>query len=233
MTCRVIQHVLFEDLGIFEDVLKKRGHEIIFHQAGVNLPTQEEWLGSDIGIVMGGPIGVGDTAIFPYIEDELSLVTARAKAAKPTLGVCLGAQFLAKALGAEVYPNTEKEIGWSELKLSRVGKASPLRHLEGVPVLHWHGETFDLPPCALPLASTPITKSQAFAMGENILALQFHPEVDAARLEQWLIGHSVELGLAKADVAALRQGAQSHGAALKAAGTLLLEEWLDKLTATS
>src|SRR6185436_5058732 len=132
------------------------------------------------------------------LEDRLSR-------RRPTLGICLGAQLIARVLGARVYPARAKEIGWHPLQLTSAGEASPLSHLRATSgqVLHWHGDTFDLPAGAAHLASTEVCPHQAFSI-DAALALQFHLEVDVHRIERWLIGHVCELGVNGVDVAQLR-----------------------------
>jgi GMP synthase (glutamine-hydrolysing) len=229
MLCRVIQHVSFEDLGLWNQVLLARGFEIVWHQSGINLPAEEEWLAADLGIVLGGPIGVNDQKQYPWLWNELGLVKSRIAAGRPLMGICLGAQLIAAALGAAVYPNSKKEIGWNVLQLSPKGLLSPLRHLRDVPVLHWHGDTFDLPKGAELLAATDLTKHQAFSLNSNTLALQFHPEADASSLERWLIGHTCELGHAGIDPSTVRAENERFGQILRAKSVLVFEEWLDGL----
>ncbi|TDP63775.1 glutamine amidotransferase [Roseateles toxinivorans] len=226
MKCLVIRHLAFEDLGVFAPVLTERGYEIAYRQAGVHPLSQEEWLAADLGVVLGGPIGVYEQDRYPWLTQEMRRVGQRLRAGKPTLGICLGAQIIAAALGARVYPGKAKEIGWAPVSLTPEGQASPLRHLAGVPVLHWHGDTFDLPAGARLLAGTAITQHQAFAITDQALALQFHPEVDASAIECWLIGHTAELSQAGVDVVALREASQRHGAAAALAGAALLRDWL-------
>lgn len=133
---------------------------------------------------------------------------------------------MAQALGAAVYAGKAKEIGWGGLQLTEAGAASPLAALRGAPVLHWHGDTFDLPPAATLLASTDITPHQAFQAGAGQLALQFHAEADAARMEHWLMGHACELAAASLDVAAIRQDARDLGSRAAAAGQDFFRRWL-------
>ncbi|MDO5536929.1 MAG: glutamine amidotransferase [Desulfovibrionaceae bacterium] len=223
-TCLVIRHVAFEDLGTFAPVAAEAGLAVTCRQAGVDSVGTEDWLACDLAVVLGGPIGVNDVETYPFIARERELVAARLAKGRPVLGICLGAQLMASALGARVYRGT-REIGWAPVEVGMGGADSPLRHLAGVPVLHWHGDTFDLPEGAKRLASTAATPNQAFAVGAG-LALQFHPEADAARLETWLIGHCCELGMAGLDPRVIRADAARYGEAVRAAGQAMFREWL-------
>ena len=230
-TVTVVQHLAFEDLGSFDDVLRERGHGIEVVQAGVDdvgaAIRLAEWL-----VVLGGPIGVYEGERFPFLVDEVEALRERLAARRVTLGICLGAQLMAAALGARVYPGGHKEIGWSTLQLSEAGRRSPLRHLEGVPVLHWHGDTFELPSGAEHLAASEVYANQAFALGPQVLALQCHPEAQVRSFERWLIGHCGELASAGLDVPTLREQTRALGPALEAAAQAMLGEWLSALTAT-
>lgn len=222
----VIQHLSFEDLGTFEPVLRDAGMAITYLQAGVD-ELRADIEGADLLVVLGGPIGVYEAEVYPFLTAELDAIRVRVSQRRPTLGICLGAQLMAQALGGSVYPGGRKEIGWSALQLTDGGNASPLKHLSGVPVLHWHGDTFDLPPGAERLASSSVYENQAFAMGPNVLALQFHPEAGARTFERWLIGHTAELNAARVDISALRQDAARCAPALAQAGGAMLQEWLE------
>lgn len=224
--CAVIQHVLFEDLGNFARVLGDAGFSVTYYHAGVNLPTRAEWLSADLAVVLGGPIGVSDTEEYPFLSDEVALVASRIDAGLPLIGICLGAQIIADALGAVVYPGKRKEIGWAPVTLTGPGRSSSLRHLEGVSVLHWHGDTFDLPADATLLASTELTPHQAFSIGKTTLALQFHPEAEPRYMERWLIGHTCELGVAGVSPSVIRASAASIEAGIAAASRKMLLEWL-------
>lgn len=227
-TVTVVQHLAFEDLGSFEPVLRERGHAIEVLQAGVDdvgsAIRQAECL-----VVLGGPIGVYETEAYPFVVDEIEALRERLSARRPTLGICLGAQLMAAALGARVYPGGHKEIGWGALQLTPAGQASPLRHLDGVPVLHWHGDTFDLPDGCDLLASTELYERQAFSLGPKVLGLQCHPEAEARRFERWLIGHGGELASAGIDVRALREQARESGPELEQAARRMLLSWLNGL----
>ena len=219
-----IRHVPFEDLGSLAQPLAQAGYSIRYADA----PTADfaalgkhQW---DLLVVLGGPIGVNDGADYPFIAPELRFVEARLKAGLPLLGICLGSQFIAKALGSDVRRNSNVELGWKPLTLTEAGQASALRHVTG-PVLHWHGEIFDLPRGALSLASTDLTPCQGFSWGPA-LAMQFHPEVTAQGLEQWYVGNVGDIREAGLTPAELRRSARAHAAALEAQGAALLKEWL-------
>jgi GMP synthase (glutamine-hydrolysing) len=226
----VIRHVVFEDLGSFGPLLNRLGYTIHYIDAGYDELTDED---SDLMIVLGGPIGANDDADYPFIRDELRLIERRLKANRPVLGICLGSQLMARALGAKVYRAKAKEIGFTPLQLTDAGRQSCLAPIADRPVLHWHGDTFDLPDGARHLAATDICPHQAFAWGSNdaALALQFHPEVTARGLERWYIGHTGELAAVGLSIPKLRQDAARHGAALETAAADVLTRWLATVAA--
>jgi GMP synthase (glutamine-hydrolysing) len=211
-----IRHVAFEDLGVFEAVLGARGYDVSYLEAGVDNVSAFDAFSAELVIVLGGPIGVYDAPLYPFLDDEIRLIERRLAARAALLGICLGAQLNARAAGAKVYPGPAKEIGFAPVTLTPEGEASCLaaladaRHM----VLHWHGDTFDLPAGAARLSSTALTPNQAFSLGANVLALQFHIEVDPRRIETWLVGHACELAHAKIDIASLRADAKSDGPAV-------------------
>src|SRR5262249_8638955 len=146
------------------------------------------------------------------------------------MGICLGAQLMARALGPRVYPGPAKEIGWAPITLTHAGTSGPLRHLESGPVLHWHGDTFDLPAGAELLASTAICRNQAFSYGSSALAFQFHPEAEGKNLERWFVGHAVEIaGVAGLTVEQLRADTQRFAPAAEERGTRCFSDWLAAL----
>lgn len=223
-----IRHVCFEDLGCFADVLQERGIGLRYVDAGIDDLGGIDPLTPDLLVILGGPIGVYEEDGYPFLREEIALLERRLAADRPTLGICLGAQLIARALGSAVYPGPAKEIGWQPLELTAAGLSSPIVHLDGAgtSMLHWHGDTFDLPPEATLLASTALCRHQVFAWGKATLAFQCHPEVRAARLEGWFIGHAVEIAAAGLSVPALRRDSQAHGAALEAQGRRCLTDWL-------
>jgi len=188
-----------------------------------------QWAPFVMLIVLGGPIGAYEEDRYPFLTNELRLLDKRLKVGAPILGICLGAQLLARALAGRVYAGPAKEIGWGAIRLTDAGRASSLRHLDGGSVLHWHGDTFDLPDGADRLASTAAYPNQAFRIGSSVLGLQFHAEVAAGRLEPWLIGHASELSAAGIDPRDLRSDAAMYGSELEAAARRLFGEWLSGL----
>lgn len=172
------QHVPFEGLGVIETWLTARGctpNVTRFH-AGDSLPDPDsiDWL-----IVMGGPMGVYDQDRYPWLKEEIAWIRDAIASGKTVFGVCLGAQLIAAALGAKVYPNGQKEIGWFPVRLTEEGRQSLL--LKGfpqeLPAFHWHGDTFDLPAGGVRLMTSVACANQAFSHGNRVVGLQFHLEV--------------------------------------------------------
>jgi len=224
-----IRHLAFEDLGLLGPLLADTGFSVRYLDAGLDPIDAAEVAAADLLIVLGGPIGAYEEEAYPFLAPEVRAIEMRLRADRPTLGICLGAQLMARALGARVYPGIAKEIGFAGLTLSDEGRRSCLRHLEGGPVLHWHGDTFDLPPGAVHLASTAVCRNQAFSHGTS-LALQFHAEVDVRRLESWLIGHTVEIGSVPGlKVTDLRADGLRVADDLLARGRAAMQAWLDGL----
>jgi GMP synthase (glutamine-hydrolysing) len=225
-----IRHVAFEDLGALAPVLAARGYQAVYLDAGVDELDRVDLDAGDLLVVLGGPIGAYEDHVYPFLRDELRLIETALRRGVPTLGICLGAQLLARALGAHVYPGPAKEIGIAPIVLTAEGSQSSLRHLtRDRLVLHWHGDTFDLPQGATLFASTDITANQAFAVGRKVLGLQFHLEAEAVGFERWLIGHAGELAAARIDIAGLRERAQRLLPAISVAGADVLSDWFDGL----
>jgi len=228
-TCLAVRHVSFEDLGLLGPLAAARGYDVRYHDAGVELFTAETLLAPDLVIVLGGPIGVYEAEAYPFITDEVAAIAGRLAANKPMLGICLGAQLMAAALGARVAPGPVKEIGWAPLTLTPAGESSVLAPLGTTPVLHWHGDNCELPAGCERLASTAHCPVQAFTRTPSQLALQFHIETEPARLETWLVGHTVELGKAGIDPPALRAQSRTLGPVASELGRDVLGTWLDSV----
>jgi GMP synthase (glutamine-hydrolysing) len=226
----VIRHLAFEDIGTLAPLLQAQGYRVTTYDAGVDELWKIDLDQVDLLIVLGGPIGAGDEALYPFLEEEIDLVRRRLAARRPILGICLGAQLMARALGATVFSMAQKEICFSPLQLTEAGTSSSLAPLTPeVHVLHWHGDQFDIPPGASRLASTERCTNQAFEVGRFGLALQFHIELDHQRFEQWLIGHAAELSEARIDPRKLRAQARKHGPDLARASREVLLSWFERL----
>jgi GMP synthase (glutamine-hydrolysing) len=227
----VLRHVAFENLGVLARILPDYGFEASIHEVGIGSFPAVAIAACDLLIVLGGPISVYETEDYPFLVEEIAAIGARLRDRGPTLGICLGAQMMAAALGATVAPGPGKEIGYAPLTLSEAGRNSPLGALAGVDVLHWHGDAFALPEGAISLASTPLCPHQAFSLGNHALALQFHAEVEPHALECWLIGHTGELAKEGVKPGVLRAQAQEKGAATARAGAQMFRAALNRIYA--
>lgn len=228
-TAIAIRHVAFEDLGLLAPMLAERGYAVRYLEAGVDAIDADALCAADLMVILGGPIGVYEAERYPFLTRESAAIAARLASGKPTLGICLGAQLIAQSLGAEVASTGKVEIGFAPLSLTDEGRASVLKTIGDVPVLHWHGDQFAIPTGARRLAQTPGFPNQAFAIDRHVLGLQFHLEVEASQLERWLIGHAHELASHRIEPSVLRRDAALHGRALTHAARAIFGAWLDGL----
>lgn len=220
-----IRHLAFEDLGLIADIARKRGYAPCYHAASALADAPFAWLTPEPVVVLGGPIGVGDADDYPCVAAITAGLRTRLAAGLPTLGICLGAQLMAAALGAPVRYSGAQHIGWGALQL--VDGGGPLAALGVAPVLHWHGDTFALPDDARCLAASEAIACQAFELpGQPVLALQFHLEVPAEAIEDWLIGHHGQLAREGIDVAGLRADTQCYARAASRAADAVFDRWL-------
>lgn len=225
-----IRHVAFEDVGAFAPAIGEAGYTLRYLDIGEQDPGSPKFVEADLLIVLGGPIGANDDASYPFLKDEIEFLTQRLDAGRPTMGICLGAQLIARAAGAKVYPSSAKEIGFAPIALTDAGRRSCLQPFADDPMtLHWHGDTFDLPGGAERLASSAVCENQAFAMGANVIGFQFHPEASAQSIEKWLIGHAAELKAAGTDIQRLRAEAKIHEPALTGKAHRVATAWLKQL----
>ncbi len=175
MNAHYFKHVPFEDIGSIRSWLTTAGYTItctpFFKSA--NLPALEK---TDLLIVMGGPMSVNDEKRYPWLVPEKQFIRQMILSGKPVLGICLGAQLIAAAMGAKAYPNRVKEIGWFPVHGVSSGDRSIFRFPQSVQAFHWHGETFDLPTGATHIAKSDGCENQAFQLGQSVIGLQFHLE---------------------------------------------------------
>lgn len=198
----VFQHVDVEGPGLLGEELRAEGVELDCIRMDLDEPYPrrlEEYGGF---ISLGGPMAVYERDRYPWMEREMHLLSRAARSGWVVLGVCLGAQLLAAALGGHVYPAPRKEIGCYRVELTPEGEADPLFAGLGseLTVFQWHGDTFSLPPEAVLLASSsPPPLHQAFRVGERAYGLQFHLEVSPAMVEEWARVYGSDLGAVKKD----------------------------------
>lgn len=175
MRAHYFQHVPFEGLGSIEPWLHANGYDItstrFFESA--DLPDLQA---VDFLVVMGGPMSVNDEEEYPWLALEKQFIRAFIEKGRPVLGICLGAQMIANAMGANVFPNAVKEIGWFPVHALATRDSPVFQFPPAETVFHWHGETFDLPAGAIPLARSEGCENQAFQLGRRVIGLQFHLE---------------------------------------------------------
>ncbi|OGH57988.1 MAG: amidotransferase [Candidatus Lindowbacteria bacterium RIFCSPLOWO2_12_FULL_62_27] len=186
MNIHVLQHAPFEGIGSIESWLSERGAAVGYTRF-YESPALPDVADLDLILVMGGPMSVNDESTLPWLRDEKRFVSGAIRAGKAVLGICLGAQLIAAALGSRVYPGRCKEIGWFDIH-GTSDQPGLFRFPETATVFHWHGETFDLPDGAARLARSDGCDNQAFQIGSNVIGLQFHLETTPQSLDA-LISH--------------------------------------------
>ena len=228
----ILLHAEAETPGLIADVLDRRGIgvETVRGYAGEPIPTAMD--GRDALVVMGGPMGVYDQDRVPFLRDEIDLIRDAVRAGKPVLGVCLGSELLAAALGANVAP-ARKEIGWYPVTLTDAAASDPLwRGVDrSIRVFHWHGDAFELPPGAVPLASSALTPYQAFRHGKAAYGLLFHMEMDETMVRAMVTAFGDELREAKADAGRILGLAPDAVREMSRIGSIVFDRWVDRIGA--
>ncbi len=184
----VFQHVPHEILGTLDPLLRDAGFRIRYVNFGRQpdaLPEMSNYHGL---VVLGGPMNCDQSARYPHLDTEVQIIQQAIETGKPVLGICLGSQLVARALGAKVRKNPVKEIGWYDLYPTAAGEQDSVFRNFGQQqkIFQWHGDSFDIPEHAVRLASSPDCANQAFRYGDNVYGLQFHLEVDEPLIDRWL-----------------------------------------------
>ena len=184
----VLQHVAHEILGTLDPLLRSYGFRNRYVNFGREPGAKPSVDGYHGLVILGGPMNVDQVDQFPHLAAELNVVREALDRDIPILGICLGSQLLARALGSAVYPNVSKEIGWYPLSPTGAAASDPLLgHLRDPEnIFQWHGDTFDIPESAVHLASSPSCRNQAFRYGDRTYGFQFHLEVDSGLIHRWL-----------------------------------------------
>lgn len=222
----IVQHVAPEPPGRIAQALERRGLDcrVVRVDRGERIPRTLQAAGL---VVMGGPMGVYQRDRYPHLAHELRLLEDAASRGRPILGICLGSQLLAAALGARVYPAPAKEIGWHEVRL--LPEASEDALFTGIPhsfrAFHWHGDGFDLPAGAVPLASSALTRVQAFRAGGTAYGVLCHLEVDREQVQAMAQAFSGELAEQGMHPAALLEGADRFLPRLRQIGLTVFDRW--------
>jgi GMP synthase (glutamine-hydrolysing) len=225
----ILRHDSAIGLGNLGPTLEEHGYDLVAVDAPHADVAALDALAPDVVVVLGGDEGAYKTDRYPYLADEIALLRERIAAQAPVFGVCLGAQLLAAALGARVHAGERKEVGWLGVDVSERGGSSPVRHARGIRFVQWHGDTFDLPEGVELLASSPQYQNQAFARGDWLLAVQFHPEVTDGIHEDWLREWGDELPEYGLSREVLREQRAECGAPAEAASRAILGEYLERL----
>lgn len=223
----VVQHAEAEAMGLLEPLCRELG--IAWHlcrpYAGEPVPPATQPY--DGLVLLGGPMHVEEADRCPFLHEEVKLLQQAFRRQLPTLGLCLGAQLMAQAAGARVARGPAPEIGWFPVQLTEAGRSDPL--FAGLPAefmtFHWHGDTYALPPKAVHLASSAQYAQQAFRLGEQAYAFQFHPEVTPEIVQRWAAGSSA------VDPQPIRDGLAHHGEAAAQLGRTLLTRFLQRVVA--
>jgi GMP synthase (glutamine-hydrolysing) len=225
----VFQHDPFEDLGFFAEILERQkvNYRVIrlFHG---EMPA-EDWEQLRALIVLGGPMSAHQEESYPFLRWEKTIIRAAIDESVPVLGICLGAQLVAAAVGTAVFHGRVREIGWSPISITPYGQVdSLLGYLpENATVFQWHGEGFDLPPRAVRLASSVHYENQAFRLGRNIYGLQFHLEVTPRMIERWIDERSKDLAQAPyVSPEKIRSDTRNYAPTLKYYGERFLSEFV-------
>jgi len=230
MRIHVLQHVPFETSAYLPVWAAQYGHTL----TNVHLyqsPDFPRISGVEMLIVLGGPMTVHEEKKYPWLKQEKAFIRSAVEHGKYVLGICLGAQLIACILNARVYPHRSKEIGWFPVRLTEAARASECCRLlpDVFTAFHWHGDTFDLPAGAVHLFTSEGCNHQGFSWKDNVLALQFHLEMDPDSVQKLLVYGRNELKKAAfvQSEAEIQEGTEIHAAVSSRMLSVLLNTWLD------
>ena len=223
----VIRHAGVEGPGRIAGALEKAGLSHRMVRVDRREPVPDTLGDTPALVVMGGPMGVYQADRYPHLNQEVRLIQLALEQGRPVLGICLGSQLLAHALGARVYPGPRKEIGWYDISLAPAAREDVLWRgiASPFPAFVWHGDVFDLPAGSTPLAASDLTPLQAYAAGKNSYGLLFHLEVDAAQVKDMCRAFRGELVAEKIDPAALVADAERHLPATGQVADTVFSRW--------
>jgi GMP synthase (glutamine-hydrolysing) len=230
MKALIVYHVQKQDLGSIKEVLEARGFTLEYLEAQADELPNIAADAHDLTVILGGPMGVYEADQHPYLLNEIDYIQRRMKLDKPLLGICLGAQLIAKSLGSNVFKGTQgREVGWCDIHLNEAGIKSPMRHFASAQtkIVQAHQDTFDLPSCATLLASSDMYDIQAYNVGKNIMATQFHPEADKEILDYWLENKQEFFETGDHSPERMQKQAASYLPKLKNQTAFFINEWLD------
>lgn len=226
----IIQHEPHENAGALDPLLSANGRKVTYCHAYKNdpIPLEEELCVLDGVVILGGSMSANDQEKYPFIKDELKMIPQLVKLKVPILGICLGSQLIAKALGSRVYKGSQKEIGWYPLTLSEAATKDNVFGSVGYQtfMFQWHGETFDLPSGAIRLASSPLYPNQAFRYTDRIYGLQFHCEMTDSLIRDWIQTGEKELTEANISAEKILEETPRYLPGLRRFVHQLAEKWL-------
>lgn len=226
----VFQHVPYEILGTLHPLIREAGIRVRYVNYGRQEYPDLDVTRYDGLIILGGPMGVYEHHKYPHLKHEIQHIRAALEKEMPILGICLGAQLIAAALGAEVFPSGKREIGWYDVSLTAEGSRDPLfcHFNKKERVFQWHGDTFELPAGAKLLARSAQFRQQAFRYKKNVYGLQFHVEADEPMIERWLRVpiHREEMGKHGFDPEAIRKETHKRIEAQKQLGRKTWTEYV-------